>query len=257
MKFLEFGNSENKKLMLIHGFQVPWQVWKPQINYFSQNYCVIVPILDGHNPIENSTFSSVHKEVEAIEKYYIEHYGDRIFAVCGMSMGGSIASALWANNKLHIEKLFLDGAPLVRQNRLMTVLLVNQYISLTHKTKQRDVKTLNRCEKSFIPKQYMQYFLEMMDAMNNETIRNGVTSVGQFQLPKNVKRNNVDVIYYHGTTLNEMVAKKSAEYLQKHYPQAKVVCLKGYSHGELVLRHPEQYIKIVEEFLEGSIAPKD
>ena len=52
MKFLEFGNSENKKIMLIHGFQVPWQVWKPQIDFFSQKYYVIVPILDGHNPIE-------------------------------------------------------------------------------------------------------------------------------------------------------------------------------------------------------------
>ena len=252
MKFLEFGNSENKKIMLIHGFQVPWQVWKPQIDYFSQKYYVIVPILHGHNPIEKSTLISVQKEVQDIEKYYIEHYGDRIFAVCGMSMGGSIASVLWANDKLHIEKLFLDGAPLVRQNKMLTVLLVNQYISLTHKTRQRDVKTLNKCEKTFIPKQYMQSFLEMMDAMSNETIQNGVTSVGQFQLPKNLKRDNLDVIYYHGTTLNEMVAKKSAKYLQQHYPQAKIVCLKGYNHGELVLRHPEQYIKIVEEFLEGS-----
>ena len=169
-----------------------------------------------------------------------------------MSMGGSVASALWANGKLHIEKLFLDGAPLVRQNKLLTVLLTNQYISLTHKTRQRDVKTLNMCEKTFIPKQYMQYFLEMMDAMSDETIKSGVTSVGHFQLPNNVKWDNIDVIYYHGTTLNEMVAKKSAKYLKKHYPQAKVVCLKGYSHGELVLRHPEQCIKLVEEFLEGS-----
>ena len=252
MRFLEFGNTENKKIMLIHGFQVPWQVWKTQIDYFSQKYYVIVPILAGHNPIEKSTFASVQKEAEEIENYYIEQYGDQIFAICGMSMGGSVASALWANGKLHIEKLFLDGAPLVRQNKMLTVLLTNQYISLTRKTRQRDVKTLNKCEKTFIPKPYMQCFLEMMDAMNDETIKNGVTSVGQFQLPNNLKWNNIDVIYYHGTTLNEMLAKKSAKYLKKHYPKAKVVCLKGYSHGELVLRHPEQYIKLVEEFLEGS-----
>lgn len=252
MKFLEFGNPVKKKIILIHGFQVPWQVWKPQIDYFSQKYYVIVPILDGHNPIEKSTFTSVQKEAEEIEKYYIEQYGNQIFAICGMSMGGSIASTLWANGKLHIEKLFLDGAPLVRQSKMLTVLLTNQYISLTRKTRQRDVKTLNMCEKTFIPKPYMQCFLQMMDAMNNETIKNGVTSVGQFQLPNNVKRDNIDVIYYHGTKLNEMLAKKSAKYLKKHYPQAKIVCLKGYSHGELVLRHPEQYIKLVEEFLEGS-----
>ena len=251
MKFLEFGNAENKKIMLIHGFQVPWQVWEPQIDYFSQKYYVIVPILDGHNPIEKSTFASVQKEAKDIEKYYIEQYGDQIFAICGMSMGGSIAAALWANGKLHMDKLFLDGAPLVRHNKMLTVLLTNQYISLTHKTRQRDVNTLDMCEKTFIPKQYMQCFLEMMDAMSDETIKNGVTSVGQFQLPNHLKWDNIDVIYYHGTTLNEMVAKKSAKFLKKHYPLAKVVCLKGYSHGELVLRHPEQYIKLLEQFLEG------
>ena len=252
MKFLQFGNAENKKIMLIHGFQVPWQVWEPQINYFSQTYYVIVPILDGHHPIEKSTFASVQKEAEEIEKYCIEQYDGQLFAICGMSMGGSIAAALWANGKVHIEKLFLDAAPLVRQNKMLTVLLTNQYISLTHKTRQRDVKTLNMCEKTFIPKQYMPCFLEMMDAMSDETIKNGVTSVGQFQLPKNVKCDNIDIIYYYGTRLNEMLAKKSAKYLKKHYPQAKVVCLKGYSHGELVLRHPDQYIKVVEQFFEGS-----
>jgi len=252
MKFLEFGNAKNKKMMFIHGFQVPWQVWKPQIDYFSQTYYVIVPILHGHNPIEKSTFISVYKEAEAIETYYMERYGDQIFAICGMSMGGSIASVLWTNNNLHIEKLFLDGAPLVRQNKMLTVFLINQYISLTHKTKQRDVKTLNMCEKSFIPKKYMPYFLEMMDAMSDETIKNGVTSVGQFQLLEKLKSDHIDIIYYCGTTCNEIIAKKSAKYLQKNYPQAKVVCLKGYSHGELVLRHPEQYIKLVEQFLEGS-----
>ena len=48
-----------------------------------------------------------------------------------------------------------------------------------------------------------------------------------------------------------MLAKKLAKYLKQPYPQAKVVCLKGYSHAELVLRHPEQYIKLVEQFIEG------
>lgn len=95
--------------MLIHGFQVPWQVWQPQIDYFSQKYCVVVPILEGHNLLEKSTFKSVQKSAEAIEKHYIEHYGVRVFAICGMSLGGSVASALWANDKLQIEKLFLEG----------------------------------------------------------------------------------------------------------------------------------------------------
>lgn len=249
MKFLEFGNSENKKIMLIHGIQTPWQVWRPQIEYFSKRYHIIVPILDGHNPEEKSTFSSVHKEAENIENYYIEHYGDKIFGICGMSMGGTIASILWVNDRLHIEKLFLEGAPLVQQNKMITSIIINQYLNLTHKTQQRDLKTLNTCEKTFIPKKYMRYFLEMIDAISDDTIKNCAISVGQFQLPKNLKMDNVDILYYHGTTLNEMVSKKSAKYLKRHYPQAIVICQSGYSHCELSLHHPEQHIEIVEKFL--------
>jgi len=249
MKMLEFGNHLHKKLLLIHGMQVPWQVWQPQIDHFSQHYCVIVPILDGHNPTEPSTFSSIETEAEAIEKQFIEQYGDELFAICGMSMGGSIASVLWTRGNLRINKLFLEGAPLVPQSKLLTSIITKEYINLTHKTKQRDPKTLNKCEKTFIPKKYMPYFLEMMDAISDETITNCVTSAGQFRLPESPKRGKIDIIYYHGTTLNELLSKKSAKYLKKYYPNTIIKCLNGYSHCQLVLQYPEEHKRLLEEFL--------
>ena len=249
MELLEFGNRTDKKLMLIHGMQVPWQIWQPQIDYFSQYYCVIVPILDGHNPTEASTFSTIQDEADQIEKQYIEHYGNELFAICGMSMGGSIASVLWTNGNLRINKLFLEGAPLVPQCKLLTSIIIKEYISLTHKTKQRDPKTLDKCKKTFIPKKYMPYFLEMMDAMTNETITNCAKSSGQFRLPENQNSDKIDIIYYHGTTLNELPAKKSAKYLQKQYPDTKVKILNGHSHCQLALQRPEEHIEALERFL--------
>ena len=248
MKFLEFGNSENKKIILIHGIQTPWQVWTPQIDYFSQRYHIIVPILGGHNPEEESTFSSVNKEAESIENYCIEHFGETIFGICGMSMGGTIAAILWANDRLHIEKLFLEGAPLIPQNKIISAILINQYIKLTHKTQQRDRKTLEKCEKTFIPKKYMPDFLNMIDAIKDETIRNCVVSVGQFQLPKSMKNDHIDILYYHGTELNEIVSKKSAKYLKHYYPKTAIISQSGFSHCELSLHHPDQYIETVEKF---------
>ena len=32
MKILEFGNKENKKIILIHGFQLIWQYWENILN---------------------------------------------------------------------------------------------------------------------------------------------------------------------------------------------------------------------------------
>ena len=50
MRILEFGNKENKKLLLIHGFQSPWQVWNPFIAHYETQYHILVPVLPGHDP---------------------------------------------------------------------------------------------------------------------------------------------------------------------------------------------------------------
>ena len=33
MKILEFGDTSKRKIILIHGFQCPWQVWNKYIEY--------------------------------------------------------------------------------------------------------------------------------------------------------------------------------------------------------------------------------
>ena len=49
MEILEYGDPKNKKIILIHGFQRPYQIWNDYIEYYKNNYFVIVPILEGHN----------------------------------------------------------------------------------------------------------------------------------------------------------------------------------------------------------------
>ena len=58
MEILEFGNKENKKIILIHGFQSPYQVWDEYVKYYEKDYHVIVPILPGHNPKKKEEFIS-------------------------------------------------------------------------------------------------------------------------------------------------------------------------------------------------------
>lgn len=52
MKILEFGDTSKRKIILIHGFQCPWQVWNKYIEYYKNDFHVIVPIMSGHNPEE-------------------------------------------------------------------------------------------------------------------------------------------------------------------------------------------------------------
>ena len=253
MVFHEYGKENHEAIIFIHGFLAPWQVLTPQIDWFSKEYHIIVPVLDGHNPEDGSIFSTIPDAAKDISDYYVQNYGTDIFAVFGMSMGGAIASSLWMDKNLKIRKLFLEAAPLVGQPKMLSAIILKQYISLTHKTQRRHAQTLKTCEETFMPKQYMQPFLTMVDAMSDESIRNSVVSTSGFRLPADMDTTHTEIMYCYGTTLNEVLSKKSARYLKTHYKNAKIVCKEGYAHCELSLRRPLECNQLIDDFLHNSI----
>ena len=40
MKILEFGDISKRKIILIHGFQCPWQVWNKYMQYMECRWVV-------------------------------------------------------------------------------------------------------------------------------------------------------------------------------------------------------------------------
>ena len=102
MLFKEFGNKQNKSIILIHGYGISWRMWKPQIDVLSNDYYVIVPVLDGHDIENNSTFTTVEKAAADISDYVLQTYGKHVFAICGASLGATIVVEIIAQNRLEI-----------------------------------------------------------------------------------------------------------------------------------------------------------
>lgn len=88
MRILEFGDRHNEKIILIHGLNIPWQMWNKQIEIYSSKYHVIVPALSGHDAESEAEFVSVEYEANQIRDYYVKNYGGNVYMVIGMSMGG-------------------------------------------------------------------------------------------------------------------------------------------------------------------------
>lgn len=252
MHFFEYGSSKNDKIILIHGFNIPYQMWNPQIEHFSKTYRVIVPALDGHCTKSKSIFSTVQKAALDIESYYIKKYGTEVFSICGMSMGGTIAAKLWENGKLHIKKLVLESAPLIPINPLLQFINIQQNLNMLHNLQHQNQKTLTICEKMY-SKELLPDFLKLSTIMDDNTVKNCIHSFSHFCLPKNLQIKDTDIIFYHGTTFMEIAAKKSAKYLKKNYPRIKIKCFQGYHHCELSVNRPKQYIKEVEHFFANNV----
>lgn len=248
MKFHSFGDREKGVMILLHGMLNPWQIWEDAAAYFSKEYFVVVPELDGHTEDEESSFISVEEEAEEIRKYAIENFDGKISALCGLSMGGRIAAILAAMPGISVDALVLDGAPLQKLPGLLRNMIKNTYCMLIKRSKARDPKILERAKKEFLPDRYMEAYLRVADHMTEASISRVIDSVFQafeFQ-PYDSK---MKILFMHGTVGNEKLSMKGAKRMKEVNPQTEIRCFQGYAHAQMASFEIQRWIDEVSAFL--------
>ena len=78
----------------------------------------------------------------------------------------------------------------------------------------------------------------------DKVIFDGSPLVSYNKLSQRINTPNTVEYFFHGTAVNEILAKKSAKYVKKHHPNTTVKCFKGKFHCENALFNSE--IMIVE-----------
>ncbi|MBQ6040910.1 MAG: alpha/beta hydrolase [Oscillospiraceae bacterium] len=251
MEFHTFGDVNAPAVVLIHGVLTPWQVWEPQIAHFQAQYRVIVPALDAHIEEHPSRFASVQDEARQIAEYLQAECGGKVFAVCGMSMGGLIADCLYERGDTEIRHLVLDGAPLLRVPGIAVSWMTRNYLTIIRKVQQRDPKTLARFCRDFLPEKYLSSFLKFADTMEPDSVRamlhSVFSTVPQFCAVKPPAR----ILFLHGTKAAEKLSQKSAAAMQRAYPDMQIKAYPGKNHIEVLIYEPEVWLNDVLQFLAG------
>ena len=214
---------------------------------FLEDYHLIVPILPGHNPKEREDFVNFDLVIKELEEVLLK-INKPIKLLYGMSMGGAVCGKLFDRNKLQIENLVFDGSPLLGFNNLMKKMMKSTYLDLTHKTQKRNPKTIKQAVNSIIPKEKLFLFLDVLDNISDDTITNYINELANYHI-KNDVINDTKIYFYHGTKMNELLAKKSANYLKKYYPNTQIKVFKRCGHCEISIFKPLQMIRELEDIL--------
>lgn len=250
MQIHQFVDGKKPIMVLIHGILTPWQIWMPQITAFKERYDVYAVALNAHTEEDASEFVSVSSEAEEIIQYFLTQNMETIDVLCGLSMGGAIAHEIWKTGKLTINNLVLDGAPLVPFPRFAEKIMVNNYIKIIHRSKERDPKVLEAFKKNFLPEKYLDSYLKIADLISDTSIANMVHAANTGNLCKDVN-NQSRILFLHGTKGNEVLSKKAAALMKKSYPETEVVCFKGDPHCYKATYEPEKWIEAVDVFLKN------
>ncbi len=248
MIFHTFGNKNNKAIVLIHGMLCPWQMWNTSILEFSNDYYVVVPELDAHTEEMPSEFRSIEEESEKIYKYIIDELNGQVFLLAGLSMGGRIAATIAKMGDITIENLVLDGAPLTKVNGLMMAVMKHNYKTIIMKSKKHDAKIIEQAKRVFLPEEMIPHYLKIAENITMASVDHIINSVfSDFAIPK--YRNEIRILFMHGTKGNEAVSHKCAVNMKKMNPQTEIRCFKGLAHAELASFKQEQWIKVVKDFI--------
>ena len=249
MEILEFGNKSEDIIVLIHGFESPYQIWYDYIEHYQNDYHIIVPILPGHNPNKKEEFVSFDLCARELEDFIIDKYGNHVYAIYGMSMGGVLAANIWQNGRLHIDKIIMESSPLLTLPRPMISIMTKQYLSLTHKVQEEDSDVLKKAVGTMVKKDELKDFIQLLDNISDKTIINYLKQTGEFSIPENMENDKTEIYYYYGGRAAEMPFKKVAKFIQKNYKNAQVFCNEGKAHCEDSLIHPQKWIKVIDKVL--------
>lgn len=187
-----------------------------------------------------------------LENYYISQHGNRVFAVYGMSMGGVFASQIWQNKKIVIDKLIMESSPLLGFEIFMISVLTKQYLMLTHKAQARDKKVVKQAINSMITEDKPDIFMELLEHVSDTTIMNYIKEIGQHKLSNNIDTPGTEIYYLYGGRINEVLFRKAAGFLEKNYPNAITMCLRGKGHCENAFLRPQEHIKVLNKILAAS-----
>ena len=248
MKFHTFGNEFGNTIVLIHGMLNPWQIWEDVSVAFSKEHYIIIPELDAHTQGERSDFISVEDEAKKIQEYMVQHHREELYMICGLSMGGRIAAVLAGMPGITAKYLVLDGAPLLPLPKPVRWFMTKSYMSIIRNSQTRDPRVIERFKKDFLPERYLDDFLQLVDHIDEQSVKNILHSVCS---PFEYKRydDSCKILFMHGTRGNESISRKAAIRMKEVNPQTQIKCLDGYAHAQLLSFEPSKWIEEVKGFM--------
>jgi pimeloyl-ACP methyl ester carboxylesterase len=249
MRFLEFGDPTKPALLLIHGYGVSWRMWTRHIQSLESRYFVLAVVLPGFDQSDDADFVSVEQAADEIIAYIETEYDGKLFAICGSSLGGTIALDVLARNRLDVQKAIIDAGPVYPFSKLYIAFAVRVRLLQNRLIRRGRRVAIKPLEHSYM-KGVADDVIRVCSRMSDETCRNVQVSSFSYRLPETIRETSTEITYWYGSK-EAFLFKKTLDHIRTLVPQIQLEMLEGYDHGELCIGNPELFVERALVFLEA------
>ena len=241
MQYVEYGAHNSQTIILLHGGGLSWWNYREVAQLLADKYHVVLPILDGHAD-SDAPFNSIEDTAAKIISHIDEHFGGKVLAVGGLSLGGQIAVEM-LTQRPDICRFALIESVLVKPMKLTHALIKPTFGMSYGLINQKWFAKLQAAYLGIPRKLFDDYYRDTCKITKEDMIAFLKANCGYSVKPAlgNTKA-KVHIVFgskeqasicTSGNLLNRMLSDSTLEVLPE------------YRHGELSLNHPEQYAQML------------
>ena len=241
MRYVEYGNQNPETIILLHGGGLSWWNYRDVAHLLSDRFHVVLPILDGHAD-SDAPFTSIEDNAARIIAHIDEHFGGKVLAVGGLSLGGQIAVEMLTQRPAICSFALLEST-LVKPSKLTHALIKPTFRISYGLIKQKWFAKLQAAYLGIPKKLFNDYFRDTCKISKEDMIA-FLKSNSAYSTQPALRNAQAKVHIVFGSREQSSI-RTSGKLLNHTVPDSTLKILPGYRHGNLSLNHPEQYAQML------------
>ena len=243
MRYVEYGNQNPETVILLHGGGLSWWNYRDAAHLLSDSLHVVLPILDGHTDSDDP-FTSIEDNAARIIAHIDEHFGGKVLALGGLSLGGQIAVEM-LTQRPDICRFALLESTLVKPSKLTHALIKPTFGMSYSLIKQKWFAKMQAAYLG-IPQTLFDDYYQDTCKISKEDMIAFLQSNSAYSIKPALQDAQAKVHIVFGSKEQASI-RASAEMLHEMIPNSTLESLSGFRHGKLSLNHPEQYATLLKE----------
>ena len=242
MRYVEYGNQNPETVILLHGGGLSWWNYRDVAQLLSDRFHVVLPILDGHAD-SDAPFTSIEDNAARIIAHIDEHFGGKVLAVGGLSLGGQIAVEM-LTQRPDICSFALLESTLVKPSKLIHALIKPSFGMSYGLIKQKWFAKMQAAYLGIPQKLFDDYYRDTCKISKEDMIA-FLQSNSSYSIKPALKDTQAKVHIVFGSKEQASICT-SGKLLHDLIPNSTLENLPGFRHGDLSLNYPEQYAQMID-----------
>ena len=241
MQYVEYGAHNLQTVILLHGGGLSWWNYREVAQHLADKYHVVLPILDGHAD-SDAPFTSIEDNAARIIAHIDEHFGGKVLALGGLSLGGQIAVEM-LTQRPDICRFALIESALVKPMKLTHALIKPTFGISYGLIKQKWFAKMQAAYLGIPKKLFDDYYRDTCKISKEDMIA-FLQSNSAYSIKPALRDAQAKVHIVFGSKEQSSI-RTSGKQLNHTIPDSTLEVLPRYRHGDLSLNHPQAYSQML------------